>query len=238
MYFLLIDSRDRTSSSSGFTDAIFNIKNVPFVDFKRASLISFVIPNLLYSITSSNNKIVFTRGSQHIATITPGNYTINQLSTAIKNAMLGEDSNSYDVTYDSNAQKLTISGSAAFTLNFDQAGTMWRELGFENISTSSATSHVSTNYVNLAMENFVYIQIDELGDHILSTRNTNYGATFYAPLIESKGSLVFQSEGMMQQKIDIRPPKRFEKIRVRILDHTGSIANFNSDWHLYLGLEA
>ncbi len=148
-----------------------------------------------------------------------------------------QDANSYTATYDANTQKMTISGSSSFVLDFSLDGTMWRELGFENSTSSSATSHTGTNYVNLSPENYVYIQIDEIGTKVLTTRETNYGATFYVPLDVSKGSLVFQSEGNMNQIVDISPPKRFDRIRVRILDHTGSITNFNSTWHLYLGLE-
>lgn len=238
MNYLLIDSRDRTSSSSGFTDAVFDIKNVPSVTYRKARLVSFAIPNLLYSIHSDNNKIAFTRSStDYAATITPGNYTITQLSSAIATAMNLQDANSYTATYDANTQKMTISGSSSFVLDFSLDGTMWRELGFENSTSSSATSHTGTNYVNLSPENYVYIQIDEIGTKVLTTRETNYGATFYVPLDVSKGSLVFQSEGNMNQIVDISPPKRFDRIRVKILDHTGSIANFHSDWHLYLGLE-
>lgn len=237
MNYVLIDSRDRTPSSPGFTDAWFDIVDVPSVLYRRARLVSFVIPNLLYSIDSTNNKIAFTRSSNFTATITPGNYTITQLSTAIGTAMNGQNSNNYSATYDANTQKMTISGTNPFVLDFGAAGTMWRQLGFENSTSSSATSHTGTNYVNLSPENYVYIQIEEIGTKVLSTRATNYGATFYVPLDVSKGSLVFQSEGTMNQIVDISPPKRLERIRVRILDHTGSIANFKSDWHLYLGLE-
>jgi len=92
---LRVSSRDRDTSNSSETNSFFSVE-IP--DYATNRVVAYEVvyascPNVFYNINESNNVINFRRRfagdifSQETATITPGQYTIDQLLTALGTAL-------------------------------------------------------------------------------------------------------------------------------------------------------
>ncbi|MBZ0156341.1 MAG: flagellar hook-basal body complex protein [Alphaproteobacteria bacterium] len=108
----------------------------------------------IFTIDSSNNSLVFNNGTDRTAYITPGSYTANGLSAAIKTALEqydGSATDTYTVTYDTTTKQFTIingdstaTNSVPVTLKWSNASTTAEQiLGYSSLSDS--TLSVNTN---------------------------------------------------------------------------------------------
>jgi len=207
---ILIDSKDRTSNSNSSSN--FKIQLSNFVDGTTISLKQFLIPNSIFNIvTGVNDRIVWNRSSTNYSyQIAAGKYTITNLLSTIQSGMNTTDANSYTLSYSSTTFKTTIAGSAAFILNWSSnpnaSTSIWRELGFINNDTSSATSHTGTNVVQLHHPLTFIIQIQELGYSGITNRGVPF--TFLCIMNSGNGEVQELSEN------------NYFNQTVHLLDHT------------------
>ncbi|MFO0752726.1 MAG: flagellar hook-basal body complex protein [Thermodesulfovibrionales bacterium] len=113
----------------------------------------------IFTIDSTNNAIVFNNGTDRSAYITPGSYTANGLSAAIKTALEqydGSATDTYTVSYDTTTKKfMIVNGDSAatnavpVTLKWSNANTTVEQiLGYS--SESDSTLSVNTNAAGAA----------------------------------------------------------------------------------------
>ncbi len=241
----VFNSVQKLSSSTSNYDAIFQIQdNVPDLGFiNGVEFLSFTMPNTIYNIrTGVNDRVVFRRSATDYSyVIPPGMYDIVTLATLIGPGMIVADANNYAATYSSTTGKLTITGTGAFVLNWstnaNAATGAWKELGFTQADTSSATSQTGTNVVSLERPLSVYVDMVEVPTRLtnIPTTSTVNRYHFVVNMNQASGNVVFATaQSQYEQKIDFGAkvyfPKQFT-IRLKLAD--GSTVNANgADWEL------
>jgi hypothetical protein len=121
-------------------DIVYNLKrtiNLPADTIGYCCLRELTMPNTNYNLSSSNNTLVLMDSHfiQETFTITPGNYTVNELKDALNAKFAAAANASYHgitVTYDSNSNKYKFTDTAAGYLNIQSTSTMNSVLGFES----------------------------------------------------------------------------------------------------------
>ena len=156
--YLLIDSRDKLSSSdtsSKFTIRLNNL--IPQV--KNVKLKRVLMNHVLYNISSeySNNTFVFYETANTTVTITSGYYTPNQLASSLQTLLNANSQHyyTYTVTYSSVTSMFTISCTNSFIV---QVSSLGRVLGF-TAATSSATSQVSDSVTTINDPLYMYLDL-------------------------------------------------------------------------------
>ena len=158
------------NSASGFrdisgTDANFEITK-PISPFdtapKRVKLLTANIPFTWDNITTANNRLTLIElpgPVSHPATVPVGRYTGTTLATALQTALNTVATlHTYTVAFDTNTFKFTISATGNFQLNFAVTDTIAAAVGFDQVTTSSATSVTSTNVVLLQADPTLFIR--------------------------------------------------------------------------------
>jgi len=177
---LLIDSRDRQNyDNTESTNCIIN--NTYIQPIKQIKLIHAIIPNTHYLFDSNNSTITFQESAGDLtATIIPGNYSTTQLTAHLKVILDAAGLLTYTVTYNDITNKLTISATGNVTLKFSENNSPWKELGFNNSDTSSSSSHISPNSIDISNIKYINIHIDGLKYNVMST--SNQYASFIIPI--------------------------------------------------------
>ena len=151
-YTVLLDDGDTTTNNTaGFQ----NYTNV--IGFK---LIKAIILNTIYQVTSNNNTINFNYGgSNKVSTLTPGAYTLDELSDQIKTQM--DDSVSgtpFTVTVDDvTTYKYRIQSSAS-TFYFLKSSA-WRLLGILNMDEAASAATGDKTLPNVVDHSIHYIDL-------------------------------------------------------------------------------
>lgn len=162
---VVIDSRDRDitlypSNSNYQIDLDEEYKNILSVE-----LISIDIPKTQYLINNTNNLLYFkVTGNIYAATVPMGNYTITELSSALKASMDQLSSQVFTITNSTITNKITISvASGNFDLLFiNQTQHMGKLLGFDTtIDYETQTSIDAPNQYDLNGPTYIILHINE-----------------------------------------------------------------------------
>jgi len=176
---IVIDSRDRdtnayTSNSNYQIDLDEEYKNILSVE-----LLSIDVPKSQYLINNSNNKLYFTvnGGSELIATIPIGNYSISELLTALKLSMDTVSGENFTITSSALTNKITIQNGTQFSLIFSTVviedlvplytakdNNIGGILGFpitSNITVLANTDSIAPNQYNLNGPTYLILHINE-----------------------------------------------------------------------------
>lgn len=164
---LIIDSSQRTSGSNeNFTISI----TPPIKYITKSVLKGFTIPNSLYNINTTNNKLIFTddSGVDNQITIPPDNYSGEQLADQIELQMINLPSPGHVVDFNTSDFKFTFTYTGAtytITSNTDNAlSTLFPLLGFSTTQ-SGALTYTSDNVANIATPKYISIK-----SNILTTK--------------------------------------------------------------------
>lgn len=171
---IIINSQDREAGDA--TEFRIRLDN-PIYNLKTLEITSCVIPNTIYTFTSSNNKLIFDEGAPVTITITPGTYSITDLITELNTQILASAlAGVYTITYSPTTLKLNISCTVPFQLVFlNQANTAWFELGFTyNTDTAIGVSLTAPRVLALDGPKFVMIRCGNLDNVGVNTRNTQF----------------------------------------------------------------
>lgn len=230
---LIIDSRDRGVNSVSSTNFSVSFKesidNIYLIDLKYVNL-----PNSFYNITAANNNIYFSIGATNYScTIAPGNYSVTTIMAAIATAMNGAINNSFAATYNAITMRITITGTSAFVLQFSNAATPYRELGWPATNTSSATSQLAPNVPQLSSPLNLYLYIPDFGRYTFSS--SGIISTFTIPINAAVSPNIYQQQDFNQTLLlDIESLTNFS---VRLMDNSGNIMDLGGeDWQFCLGI--
>jgi len=138
-------------------------------------------------INHSNHNISFVEDSPTTIrniTIPVGNYTISELTAAVKLAMDTAGTAVYTVTAETGLTNLiTISATKTFKL-LDTPNNMYYELGYDNISTQVlGSSQIGSSIYDLSGINELYIVSSSFGTNNSVLINTNYTIMARVPIL-------------------------------------------------------
>lgn len=204
-------SGDRVNSSEDTSVSRFFIRNKPAKKYVGFRIDKFIFPNSLYNIYSGKrNKIYWTRSGSFSITIPDGEYSATTLKTTVDALMTAADANAYSLNIDTTTGLTTISGSAAFALDFTASDSIAVELGFAAATTSSATSHTGTKKAQLNKPSIMYMYIDGIGGAINAVLNTS--VKYY--------TAVFKLDTSFGEYISVDPASQEYDNKLGLLVHT------------------
>jgi len=234
------DSKDRDvtlypSGNSYTLHLSYPIKNVTRVD-----LVSARVPNTMYNLTSTSN--VLTIGTSNIS-LNQGFYSATGLAAAVTNTNIIE----MDYLQNEGHFIFSNSGSFNFIITSQEFATMVG-LSHNIMYNSTAATSSDPGYsqivrsdtiVNLSMNEFIYLDIDELKTprHVATggitgstgtISGSNTGRSF-APIIMDVGSACIKNFKETEYKISVvypEPIATLSRLTVRWYDKNGKLLNF------------
>lgn len=210
---LIINSLNKTSGHSGQFQYSLNRSKFDVQAF-RVNKVS--IPYSFYNVveqTYTVNSIVYN--------LPAGNYTVfNLISTIL--ASVNVNLPSFNIVYSSITNKINITDTTPFIIDFQQIGRM---LGF-NGEIGPTTNITSEDTINLNLTTNLYISCQELGLYINSFFiNKQSNVIQSIPInINSYGYILFQNQMETIFKVDSR---NLEVLNIEIFDDAGNIVFFN-----------
>lgn len=223
------------NGDSGF--CIFEFPNIVIPDGNAAylSLQQAVIPYSFYSINENNNTVSITDSAldTYNFSITPGNYNISQLITA----MIDELGGGWSITYNSITNKMTIiNDTLDFTLN--STGTLNNAIGFSESANSQSVSKslTSTHCINLNQVRALNMEIDMPTStlNVAQPLNNNILATI--PVVAQPfGMIYFSNPNNFRVNMYC---EKMNMIKVKFIDNLGNLVNFNEvNWQATLQID-
>ena len=162
---VVIDSRDRDITSYPINSNYQIDLDEEYKNILSVELVSIDIPKTQYLINNTNNLLYFkVSGNIYTATITMGNYTITELSDALKESMDGLSSQDFTISNSTITNKITISvATGTFDLLFvDKTQHMGKLLGFNTTSNITGQSTVvAPNQYDLNGPTYIILHINE-----------------------------------------------------------------------------
>ena len=241
---LVVSSADRVTGNSN--DFRINLKE-PITNVKKISLISCYIPNSTYNIRLGVNDTINFRESgaiaDEVATLTPGAYNSTTLAIEIATQLTAESTNTWTYTcgYSGTSMKFTISagGVHQFALNFaNGTNQAYRQMGFTNANTSTATTQTSINVIDLGYPKLVFINISELNNRTHST--VTHAMSTFALNVNSISSYYIQfSENIDYYYVTLNSPSIIiPTLTISLRDEAGKSIDLNgAEWTLTLRIE-
>ena len=192
-------------------------------------------PISFYNINSNNNVLNWSDASvpNETVTITPGNYTIDELVTELKTRMDAEVTGTpYTISYDDITQKVNIAKSNATVLEITAGSTLNKVIGFDIGQTVAATSNSDGN--NIAYTNtmrHIKLQIPNLvsnnvyaNDESLVTQVQPVGLIIPITEIRNEFQYYNNHHGPM---IKLGNMSSIVDIKVKLLDPDNNVVNLN-----------
>ena len=213
-YYVYVDSALRsTGTNSNFT---FQTTQNNYIQSRaKVSLQSLTFVNSIYQVNSTNNVLNFTvvtagpTTNNYTMTVTPGNYTINELVAVLKNGMnnltSGNNTSIPNVGVSAYTNKLSwrkytpaesgaLPGEVAATYNFLSTSTIKGVLGFDSTFSFTNASSEMPNMYNVRPIDYIYLT------------SPNIQSSSYAPTVGGNAILarirILSSRGLVQT-IDI-----------------------------------
>lgn len=193
------------------------------------SLISFQMPNSMYIINSTNNKLVLTFDGYGDITLTSpdSNYTADQLADWVTDEMsayLG-DVGTVVCTFSYNTLKFTISSTTTnFYISSDT--TIYYEMGFtDDMDGASASTITSSDTLDLSGPYNIYVKMNNLNIGNLVSNNTISNCIAQIPIDSIQGDIIFYAPAEpIYYKVNARA---ISKIHMTLVDGTNTQLQIN-----------
>lgn len=228
-----ISSNDRSlGTNENFTTYIDDI--TPDLD-KELSIQSLSIPYSYYAINSNNNDFTVDFGTTSATiTVTEGNYTLATIATELKTQMDASTSFTWTITGNNLTNKISYTTTDDFDIITDTVNYRW--LGFDKSSTNSSSSStlVSSNVVDLMATQYIDIRSNIL---VNSTYNRNRGDRYLLARIPTRVDNAFDTIFFSSQTMDFVKVKyqHINNISLQLLDDNGNELNLNGlPWNITL----
>lgn len=222
-------------------------------------LVSANIPKTGYIVNSTNNIINFTDSGGApalIATLTPGNYTADELATEIDTQMTTSSAatgatDAYTVANNAKTSKFTIvqAGGGPFEMQFNGGTELFGPnsntrakllanssgdiLGFGPNDQTGATSYTSSKRYNLAGPDALFLEIEELGGRVQGSNHNMTNVFAHVQFSASSSAINFHTNQSDTKNVKyFSPPKgKLEKLTIRWRDYLGNLYDFNGIDH-------
>lgn len=220
-----IKNSDRTSG----TNSNFNVTIGSIEGISKISVRDCCIPISMYPIKNGLNNSLKVNGNK--VTISEGVYSVSDVLTELKQKLdLSPGGITYTVTQDSKNKKITIAGTATFTLDFSDSDSLYRVLGFDNVLYTTATSHTGIYILNLnqRLERF-YLDSRKLMKHSFPTQSSDKKNPFL--VIENPstqfGSILYFEPQSISLIFNYKSFAKLNLIDIRIEDANHDVIDFN-----------
>jgi len=236
------DSKDRDTTLYPSGNSYILHLNSPVRNVTRVDLVSARVPNTVYNLTTTSN--VMTIGGANV-TLVQGFYSAGGLAAAVTLTGLT------CMTYLPNEGHFLFSNTANFNLHITSqefatmAGLSNGTTYSSNLATSIDPAYAgqyiirSDNVINMSMNEFVYLDIDELRtpNHVATgaiadssgTINGSNAGRSFAPIIMDVGSACIKNFKETEYKISVTYPEpigMLSRLTVRWYDKNGALLNF------------
>jgi hypothetical protein len=235
---LHVDSRDVNTTT--YTLGSYRVplprtlKNV-----KSIELLAAEMPNVLYLVSSSNNKLDFKEGATaYAATLTAGSYTKSGLISAVQTAMNAAGATGTYTLTEQQDSKLKIASSVSFSLPFatgaNVATSIHSTLGFASSDHAAATSQTATNLIDVANHRAVYLSLTNLSPDTMTTNAQLQNVFAKIPLNANFNEIVEYTKATgFKQKHNIQGQPTLIAIDVKWLLHNGTTIDFQGVHHAF-----
>ena len=196
----------------------------------KYKLLSFVCTNNLFNVNDNNNKIYFNEnGTDRIATLTNGNYDINDLKTECITALNDVASGTFNITIDSLTRKYTFTSTNnfGFTFGTNTSNSGRKLIGMNASDDTQSLTHTSDTSIDLNTHKNILIDISENDD-----KNV-IGVDYFDTSLVINGLGVF---GDMIRYIDndnfhqYIKVKNTKKLKLRFHDSNNETIDLNSEY--------
>ena len=200
------------------------------------TLKSAEIPLCFYPVRAPYNTFRFTVSSiTYTATVTPGNYTLTQLLTALGAACVATGGlASCTFTENTTLNKVAVTAGSSITIVGSSGFDLAEMLGFTGGQTG--TTFTATNSYNINHDMYFNLNLDNLPSSNLS----NPPQSFKLPITEDNGSLYFYLEQQfVTQTIHVNGNvSELSHIKLRVTDRYGATVDNNGrNWSFLLEVE-
>jgi hypothetical protein len=223
--YIFINSDDRISGSpSNFRVSLRN-SAFGYNAQVKIGLDEIYFEALQYPINSNNNKIVFSEdgGANYLtATITPGDYNLTTIVTAVKAALDAVGSFTYTVSINAATYIMTISTPIPDTSIIDRnLTTAYKCLGISNTGfTADQSVHTGTQPVIIDDSSFVYLESSFATENVF-TSTFSYQIMELINLEGPFGSQISYSANEQNNFVDCGE-QRLNNIEFRLLNPDGT----------------
>ena len=200
-------------------------------------LLSFSFTNNIFNVNNTNNKIYFTEVSTaRTATLTNGNYDMNELKTEIQTAINNVASATFSVSLDTKTNKYTFTnGSSAsfyFTFATNTSNSARKLLGFNANDGTTSTSQTSDIPVDLNTYQNIFVKITEDDNRDI------LGLSFFTSSLVINGIGSFSDIVRYNNNDNFDQYVRFHKntktLTLKIHDLNNNDIDLNSDYSIIL----
>lgn len=190
-------------------------------------LVNAIIPYTVYTINEHNKNIVISfAGSPTSIDLVPGSYTFDELGYHLQTKLNDEFiTKIFTVVANSTTYKYTITETTStdFVLNWsDVTGYSYRLFGFENVDTTSETSHTSTHSVDHSVH-YADLVIDEIPS--IACKMSSKGKQIIAriPFNNVSGGLVnYRAPAEEFFSVNYFYPMKLSSLRIQLFDDNGN----------------
>lgn len=186
------------------------------------------IPYGFYNVRAPYNTMNI---SSTTYTITPGNYTLSNLVSAMNTTITG-GVGVFSAPYANNVVLYTSAGTDTFNV---QPQTLLSFLGFSN-GQSGASIQATYNYL-VNFDTYLNIWIENLGTSSLEPRQI----TFKVPVGAAYGDTIQWVENAQNEQCVVVSDRgvRLDRLNIQVLDRFGNLLNNNGlDWSFTIEIEA
>ena len=229
---IVLRSSDRISGTiNKFTCRLNHITNI-----KGFSVKSMSVPISYYQITSSNNTFVMVdtaTTTSYTIVVDDGVYSSSDIETVLKTKLDATASAIvFTVSVNPYTEKLTISGTAAFSLDF--TNTNYLDLiGFNNITYASATSITAPNVMDLNKRyNGFNVYSDKLSRGSAKVNTSSFQNSQLILVCNNPSANVFQNyvysnDDNANSMLHYKDTEHLETIDIEIRDAQNKPIDFN-----------
>lgn len=229
--YLYLNTRDNKAGTRNY-DATFNLKLPENLDNTSCyvSVESVSFPNSVYAVNSNYNTLELTdAGGSDTITLTQQNYSGVQLATELQTQLnaSGTLSGTFTVSYDTQTFKLTISSTAAFTID---GGTALHIIGVSSVPTTSSTSYTSDSVVRL--DGTMYIDlVSSLASRSYSTTDERSNVLFRIPVDSAVGNVITYRNTSEENRIKVNTTS-LKTAQFRLFDDRGNVFLLDNNSHV------
>lgn len=233
---LFLDTRFSTNSLRP-GDTTWNIPpNFASRGFTQIQLHSAIVPNSLYPFRSNNNTLVFQENGSAVdisTSITIQNYSGAQFASEIKTQMDAAGANVYNVDYDSQTGKITISINTGTSFRIMPTSTWQHPSGFSDAQVSASgfvTTLTAEMPVRLDGPEYVGVALMEHTTNNTSiSGNGRFTILGHVPLSASFGSVIYWSN--QSDRMHFLSSKDVYRITMRLLLPDGTPVPYSQFGH-------
>ena len=223
---ICINNKDRVSGD--LDNFVVNI--IPTRNIEKIVLDKIVIPYTWYHVTDLTNEFEIVDTGTHIVNITNGVYTSSTMITELTNQMNNSLSTlTFAVTFNDITNKISISGSSPFRLNFILNQSIAKTIGFEKLFYLPASIHVAPNILDLS-HNARYVDI--YSKALSRYQKPMIISSGYAPLVRVTNSFhsfgnIIEDEVIKNTVYEFDKGATLKSIDIQLYDSSNNPIEFN-----------